>query len=803
MGRRSRWLFAITTLAILAASLVLARRPGNGSAGSPEQKLLDTRLVWAEPAASPMWPALVGSHGAYLWDRVGGADCTTIGGAGPPQRWRAEGARTTPASPPVMSEERVYIAGGYNGSSLYAYGLNEPYQSTLLWESGVAVPVRKPLWRGARPGVVTGTALDHGILYVTAIPWDFGGLLAAIDAASGKELWQARTGLTIGAPAIATLRNGTRAVIVADTDPDNNGWAAALDAVTGQQLWLVSLSLRPIAAPVVTEESALVCGLTEDDLPRITALDLETGAAVWMFLADHPVSPGIYASNLNPKRSSPLPDGSGDISPLQPGGIVVFAGAGSATGYAFFACGNCIYAFAAANGRLLWKHVPDIPAGVLRALVTTAGKPTTFRRGDELPPAPWVTAPAVWREQVLFGTPDGLTALADADGRPLWHLRGSEVGAVDMPPRIVGDIAYISSQGWVGGPRIPGAHSPVSYAIRLDGAGAVPVLTAPPLRMRRWASAGGTAVLLLLTVAIYSRRRTASSRAVWPEAIAMLFLAGAVVAVPAIWVGLHQHSAGSSITLANPTVQIYKGATPRAMLLTEAALLYLAALLAVWRRQKLAFAAATCLVIGAALVAVWVRSFRAGERISVFNYALRPDRVAIDDWFLLSESGGIMLGCREYETPSAVGLVQARKFDRIRWSRNSFNTSYPLAGPLLTPVESGVVHAWRGFEAQTRATADPLDATNDHRDATITFPDWSVLPVLAVFPAACLSRAVMRRRIRRRIMRGCCRVCTYNLKGNESGTCPECGTPVTVPAQEGRYQKPTALSDNTPSPAPT
>jgi len=31
----------------------------------------------------------------------------------------------------------------------------------------------------------------------------------------------------------------------------------------------------------------------------------------------------------------------------------------------------------------------------------------------------------------------------------------------------------------------------------------------------------------------------------------------------------------------------------------------------------------------------------------------------------------------------------------------------------------------------------------------------------------------------RRIFRGCCEACSYNLKGNTSGVCPECGAPIT------------------------
>jgi hypothetical protein len=43
------------------------------------------------------------------------------------------------------------------------------------------------------------------------------------------------------------------------------------------------------------------------------------------------------------------------------------------------------------------------------------------------------------------------------------------------------------------------------------------------------------------------------------------------------------------------------------------------------------------------------------------------------------------------------------------------------------------------------------------------------------FPAIALARAPIRRY--RRCKQGQCLVCGYNLTGNVSGRCPECGTP--------------------------
>ncbi|GMU22302.1 MAG: hypothetical protein AMXMBFR13_23880 [Phycisphaerae bacterium] len=66
-----------------------------------------------------------------------------------------------------------------------------------------------------------------------------------------------------------------------------------------------------------------------------------------------------------------------------------------------------------------------------------------------------------------------------------------------------------------------------------------------------------------------------------------------------------------------------------------------------------------------------------------------------------------------------------------------------------------------------------------HGDLTITI--WSCLIMLAVGFAsryAASYRPIWDRR--RRFPVGSCQACGYNLTGNVSGTCPECGTPATA-----------------------
>jgi hypothetical protein len=61
----------------------------------------------------------------------------------------------------------------------------------------------------------------------------------------------------------------------------------------------------------------------------------------------------------------------------------------------------------------------------------------------------------------------------------------------------------------------------------------------------------------------------------------------------------------------------------------------------------------------------------------------------------------------------------------------------------------------------------------------VAYPNWSlVLPLWIPFVLIAIPTAALWWRDRRRIRPGCCRKCGYNLTGNVSGVCPECGEKV-------------------------
>jgi hypothetical protein len=57
----------------------------------------------------------------------------------------------------------------------------------------------------------------------------------------------------------------------------------------------------------------------------------------------------------------------------------------------------------------------------------------------------------------------------------------------------------------------------------------------------------------------------------------------------------------------------------------------------------------------------------------------------------------------------------------------------------------------------------------------LTFPHWLAFLVSAI---PTITFAVLLRRARGRLRSGHCPSCNYNLTGNTSGICPECGTPI-------------------------
>lgn len=109
-----------------------------------------------------------------------------------------------------------------------------------------------------------------------------------------------------------------------------------------------------------------------------------------------------------------------------------------------------------------------------------------------------------------------------------------------------------------------------------------------------------------------------------------------------------------------------------------------------------------------------------------------------------------------------------------------YYTQFPFGVPSLKSL--GPVDLWtgarlpmfRGFDEETGQLT-----IGTSRTYWLQCPIWLLPALFAPFPTFALIRGPVRRWRRRR--RGLCVGCGYNLTGNVSGVCPECGTKIEKP----------------------
>ncbi|HSZ54660.1 MAG TPA: hypothetical protein VK797_03310 [Tepidisphaeraceae bacterium] len=132
------------------------------------------------------------------------------------------------------------------------------------------------------------------------------------------------------------------------------------------------------------------------------------------------------------------------------------------------------------------------------------------------------------------------------------------------------------------------------------------------------------------------------------------------------------------------------------------------------------------------------------------------------------------------------------------------SSSLPITGVWSTSqkVEKGMIAPWvstnpLGFRFRSVKTIivpvslpyGPSSSTSPASSSTsrsemIVVPNCLIVVLTAILPAVWLRRRLSR------LAFGVCPACSYNLTGNTSGVCPECGTPI-----------PKAPADESPRPA--
>jgi len=309
-------------------------------------------------------------------------------------------------------------------------------------------------------------ALAEGILYVV----DDEGLVQALDAATGKRLWQIETGLPAAAgPGVSDdlLLIGTSEAQVVALDRSNGAelWRAdvsgevlavpavaygmvvahtvdgnlfGLDALNGEQKWRYDrdvpiLTLRGSSSPVI-DGSTVYCGFAGG---KVVALSLDTGIIEW-------------------EKIISIPSGRSDLERMSDidGDPVIYNG----TIYAGSYQGD-MAALGQGSGKIFWKYKVSSyndPAVNWQQLVVSDESGHVWALDPDTGAAKWrqqqltnrkLTAPVIAGDNVVVGDLDGyLHWLSADDGSIIARIRVSGK-ALMATPLVDNNLLYVLDTG--------------------------------------------------------------------------------------------------------------------------------------------------------------------------------------------------------------------------------------------------------------------------------------------------------------------------------------------------------------------
>ena len=364
---------------------------------------------------------------------------------------------------------------------------------TPLTEFTPTVNVQK-LWGervgkgAAKTGARMRPAYADGKLYAAGVD----GTIAALDAQSGRTLWQKRLGSRHG----FILHHGKNSLQWAGGPSVSGdllvigsiqGIVQALDAGSGTERWIVQLSSEVLSAPAIAE--GIVVVRTNDG--RLVGLDAADGSRKWTFdrasvpilslrgnSAPHIANGAVFAGEDNGKvlalrvaDGNPLweqllapGEGRSEIERIQDvdGTVAVGDGVIYASGYR-----GQVAALIAESGRPLWSHelssytgVAVAPTQVYVADADSAVWALDLRTGasnwkqDGLKYR-WVSEGATQDDTVVVGDQEGWVHwLSASDGKFAARARLSKE-PIQSAPVVVGDVAYVEDiDGEIGAYRI-------------------------------------------------------------------------------------------------------------------------------------------------------------------------------------------------------------------------------------------------------------------------------------------------------------------------------------------------------------
>ena len=171
------------------------------------------------------------------------------------------------------------------------------------------------------------------------------------------------------------------------------------------------------------------------------------------------------------------------------------------------------------------------------------------------------------------------------------------------------------------------------------------------------------------------------------------------------------------------------------------------------RRWLFNFAAAISLVLCLGTAALWVRSESASTRI-----------ISRRGWMYADMAGGFLVQTLSDPTNKYLPLIDG----------SDQNTPLGVAGKQLYRKLGWLLPGVSLYWGESAPPSPPVRVIVVQMDYWPLVLLWAILPLWA---GVRRIRPIIRQQI------GRCIVCGYDLTGNASGTCPECGTPIAGKAE--------------------
>lgn len=188
-------------------------------------------------------------------------------------------------------------------------------------------------------------------------------------------------------------------------------------------------------------------------------------------------------------------------------------------------------------------------------------------------------------------------------------------------------------------------------------------------------------------------------------------------------------------------------------------------------RRLLTIAISFLMLLCVITIVFWVRSYWVSDLITFDHWTVSELRVHRSLFSCLSGRGGFRL-------ESFWRSASLQPTDDKEWvaKQPKFVLEHPYceyprgAGPEIIPSRNLGFTTWTSPIVRLSTTDDSQGG-----ERGVVMPAWFLAAVFAALP---LRLFIVRWRKWRRRGTGCCERCGYDLTGNISGRCPECGKPV-------------------------